>query len=78
MRIKATTIDEKDSCTGDDSRVAVRFSLSWEDDSIVWFNLGVSNYYKSEWLVLLSLLEIGARAVKNVTFTHENLAGVKF
>lgn len=58
MKLRISTLDKKDSCSGIEPRVAIRIEIFDNDQ---WHNTGLHNYYESEWLLLKALLILGTR-----------------
>lgn len=71
--IKATQIQSRFSETLQETVVDGRFEIRWRD-SEPWLNIGTQEYTECEWLMLVSLMTLGARQAPAVTFIHEKLA----
>lgn len=53
-----------------DERISCRLEISWDD--VGWMNLGIEHKSAEEWLLLISLIALGARQA-GVDFIHEDL-----
>lgn len=68
LRIRATTISKVvDSYIGEPS-VYGRFEFSYNGSQ--WLNVGARVYTETEWLMLVSLLILGARTTAEVEVEH--------
>ena len=71
MKIRATTILSYPGVITGDARVSCRLEISW-DDSEDYLNLGIDHRSEEEWLLLVSLMVLGAREA-GVDFVYEDL-----
>ena len=63
MKIRATIIHRYHCLFDEEKRLSGRLEINWSNDNDEgsWLNLGVSQWYETDWQLVMSLMILGGR-----------------